>query len=240
MRYYAEINHDIAHGKPMQPSATDQLTFEELIRFTLRTPAVLQSVSGWQRINRETSRSKTSSRAELSPPYHLPQEGLLARLSFGELTVYWRLGDDYITIPSSFWPTPAGVSLLNTGGGCPIEPWEFYSREPRIHGEELMVKDPSHLIEAKKPFQVCSTSAHLGRELVKDKGGRPTKWDWDGARHEMQRCYDPKAGKLARRNLTRHIQNWFFDKNGAEPADSSLRAEIRKFLASINDSKQGC
>lgn len=62
------------------------------------------------------------------------------------------------------------------------------------------------------------------------RGGRPTKWDWEGAIIELARldAIEGTENKSAA-DLAKHLQCWFATTTGDAPADSEIRLRVKRF-----------
>jgi hypothetical protein len=77
-----------------------------------------------------------------------------------------------------------------------------------------------------------NTAAIADAPEYKNPGGRPRKWDWEGALIEMARVavFDERC---SREFLKKAVQDWFIKSTGSEPPDSSIRHYVKRFYEAL-------
>lgn len=65
---------------------------------------------------------------------------------------------------------------------------------------------------------------------ARNVGGRPNKWDWEGAMIELSRL-DAEGGTVNKTapQLARHMRDWFIGHTGDAPADSEIRRRVKRY-----------
>lgn len=61
---------------------------------------------------------------------------------------------------------------------------------------------------------------------IKDRGGRPRKYDWDGCIAEIVRIADMDGLPSIHNELIRRLQSWFVESCGDTPADSEIKKRV--------------
>ncbi|TXN27129.1 hypothetical protein [Methylobacterium sp. WL19] len=85
-------------------------------------------------------------------------------------------------------------------------------------------------LRLRDPLNQSQPSASAAVE--KNRGGRPTKYDWDGAFIEMARIA-VLGDDSSRAALTKAVEDWFMQTSGSSPASSLVREKVQRFHESI-------
>jgi hypothetical protein len=66
-------------------------------------------------------------------------------------------------------------------------------------------------------------------EATRNKGGAPSKWDWEGAHIEMARIVALDDENVDRTTLNEKVKDWFVSKFDNHPSDSQIRDKVKRF-----------
>lgn len=71
-----------------------------------------------------------------------------------------------------------------------------------------------------------------------NQGGRPTEYDWDSFMLEIiRRANTPDGLPDSQAELVREMLQWFTDKFGSEPAESSVKQRTSKIYKYLSETK---
>ena len=75
-------------------------------------------------------------------------------------------------------------------------------------------------------------------ERTHNRGGRPPKYDWDGATSEIVRVAELDCLPARQADMLRHLKSWFASKSLAVPGDTQIKARISTIYGRLSD--DGC
>lgn len=148
-------------------------------------------------------------------------EAIGAALAGGHLQAFeWHDGRLSVLSPS-MWAGPNGRQILKDG--CMVG--------LRVGGEvrtfrPIVIRRPKPRVVRPELSVVASAAAR--------PGGRPLKWDWEGAMVELSRLdADDGTENKTSADLARHLSAWFVQQTGDTPADSEIRKRVKRFREAL-------
>lgn len=123
-------------------------------------------------------------------------------------------GGDLQPVGVAVWRGPNGRQHVEMGG---------FSGYPDAGGDRRR----EYVIERPRPRPVQPRLTLVPNAA---KGGRPQKWDWEGALIELSRldAVDGTENKSGA-DLAQHLSAWFVAQTGDTPADSEIRKRVKRF-----------
>ncbi|TIN77796.1 hypothetical protein [Mesorhizobium sp.] len=69
---------------------------------------------------------------------------------------------------------------------------------------------------------------------VRHSGGRPPKYDWEGALIELARLDgETGIGSMSQADLVRHLHQWFIASGQDDPSDSDIKKRVKRYQDTV-------
>ncbi len=124
-----------------------------------------------------------------------------------------------------------------------IETWGDYTPVPARFWSSRSARNGLEYLEPERPliFKVVATAPHLVRNedepsaprrppAKRSAGGRPSKYDWEGALIELARLdADSGTSNKTTADLVRHLVEWFTVNSGEHPDEKDIRTRVVRY-----------
>jgi hypothetical protein len=169
-------------------------------------------------------------------------------LSTSTLCGYIALeGDCLVSVPHQFWTSTRADSAASTD----MLDFSVWDREFRaevlidraelvevLAGRAVVSKRPQANFNSIPPTPVVNKATEALQERVSVGRGRPAKFDWVALWIEVCRYLYLNGIPSTQAALIKHLQQWASDRFGEEPAETTLKPVISRFLREMRDFEQ--